>query len=532
MRYFGWIFIFFITLYIIPLGSRPMLSPVEFDFAETAREMLETGHGVTPPEVPGGTSACAMAPNRFPMAYWLTVACFKLFGINNFSARLPAALAAGLAAVLISVLIRQSLRDEKLASLVSMIYMSFLMVYLTGNLALAEGIFAAFNTGCVGTLFLALQEQSFNRRKFLLLAIAGGFTALAFLSGGIEAVIYPAVTLIAYLLICGRLRELPVIALPSLFFAALPLIPWALCLREKMPNYWQELLRLHHFTAGFGSFPWYVYPAAAVIGLIPVIILLPAALMTGRESWKRLFRQPLCRYATCALAMPLVVMMICRNVSPATVLICFPALAVLITLGIQAYFNNGGHHRAYDWMMNLWALLLIATGILEAAGWFFRDRVEAYLEALPVTPMALIILGVTSIIGGGVILYSRRGNWRSRLYLFFFSLAILPLGVSWCITGGRRLPEHALRSFIDGNHIRHEPGSVILTGRRLGSAVSWCAAGCDVRILDGTAAAKGSGIRYVILECDDPAWKDLPKPDRLSCNGPFTCAVFAGGDNR
>ena len=33
MKYFGWIFLFFVIVYILPLGSRPLVIP-EYKFAE------------------------------------------------------------------------------------------------------------------------------------------------------------------------------------------------------------------------------------------------------------------------------------------------------------------------------------------------------------------------------------------------------------------------------------------------------------------------------------------------------------------
>ena len=104
MKYFGWIFLFFIMLYIVPLGSRPMLAPDEFRYAEIPREMIDRGDYTTP-------RLCGMRYfEKTPMNYWLTAGSFRLFGHNTFANRLPAALAAGLTALLTALLIHQALK--------------------------------------------------------------------------------------------------------------------------------------------------------------------------------------------------------------------------------------------------------------------------------------------------------------------------------------------------------------------------------------------------------------------------------------
>ena len=177
MKYFGWIFLFFIMVYIVPLGSRPMLAPQEFTNAETAREML-LNKSVSVPVLLGETDVV------MPMNYWLSAGSFKLFGENAFANRLPSALAVGLTALLLALLVQQTLRNEKLAALAAMIYMSSSLVYSIGTLALSANVFIMFITGASGLFFLSQQEPKFNRRKFLLLLLCGISVGLAFLTKG------------------------------------------------------------------------------------------------------------------------------------------------------------------------------------------------------------------------------------------------------------------------------------------------------------------------------------------------------------
>lgn len=440
MKYFGWIFLFFIMLYILPLNNRPVLTGTENCHRQITCEMM-CGNRTVP------VYQGELQRDRMPMANWLTLASFKLFGVNRFASRLPATLAIGITALLTALIIQQTLRDEKLAALAATICMSFSLGLFLSNSLPETAIFTMFVSGASGALFLATQEERFNRRKFLILVLSGIFTALAFLTGGSYALIFPLAAIILFLIVEHRTEELLFTIPVYLISAILPVIPWAIAVSGMVPGYWQEFFSFSGFRMSLGSgAPYYAYFAAMVLGCFPVIILLPTVIMAGKEAWGRLIRQPLCRFAMTALISSLMLLTLLRNAPAGMIFVAFPALSLLIAMGIQAYFNNGGHHRSFNWMLNVWGLFLLLTGILETVCWFMRDSlIQEYAASLPITRLFLINLGITSIIGGGIILYSLRGNWRSRLYLYFFSVAILPLAISWCFTGDTLIRDNYLR---------------------------------------------------------------------------------------
>lgn len=513
MKYFGWIFLFFIALYILPISSRPMLSPDEFINANIAKEMVFSGNYAIP-------AFAGETTNIMPMTAWLTAGSFKLFGLNTFAARLPAAIAVGLCAILIALLIRQNLRDEKLAALAATIFMGFSIVILSTSIAAAEIIFLISASGAAGTIFLALQEPKFNRRKCLLLILSGAFSALGFLCRGYDALIFPALILIPFIISSKKYRELATTTPLWLIFTILLLLPWY-CPIAGNREYLNSILSFAVWKENFGLHHWYSYAIAFVIGLLPMIILIPAALMTGKESWKRLLNQPLCKFATSGVIMPLIYLSITRNEPLTMILMVFPALAILIALGLQAYFNNGGHHRAFDWMLNVWALFLFITGIIEVVLWCMRTNLlQEYFSLLPLTRLFLINLGVSSIIGGGVILYSLRGNWRSRLYLFFFSIAILPLAISWCFSADKKMPGNDLRIIVRECGIT--ASSTVVTRKEFYQAVAWyCQWQQPVKLLEGDTIPGNKGC-FIILQKNDPAWQKTPD----ECQKSFVCGEF------
>ena len=146
---------------------------------------------------------------------------------------------------------------------------------------------------------------------------------------------------------------------------------------------------------------------------------------------------------------------------------------------------------------------------------------------VPVTPLFLINLGVSSIIGGGLILYSLRGNWRSRLYLFFFSVAIMPLGISWCIASDRHMPEASFNMIVNELDLLPEK-TMFVTSAEYMPAVAWSNKHMFISdAANGLPESHGNPV-CVIMTVDNENWSKLPKPDKdMICNG-FRAALYHG----
>ena len=481
MKYFGWIFLFFIMVYIVPLGSRPMLAPQEFTNAETAREML-LNKSVSVPVLLGETDVI------MPMNYWLSAGSFKLFGENAFANRLPSALAVGLTALLLALLVQQTLRNEKLAALAAMIYMSSSLVYSIGTLALSTNVFVMFITGASGLFFLSQQEPKFNRRKFLLLLLCGISVGLAFLTKGIIAFAVAGLIYGVFLICKRKWLDLFIIPVIIFIFAALTIAPWGAVVLKKFPDaasiIWQDFAEFFVSDSSYGKInTWYYYLPLLIIGLMPSGLLIPAAGAEGRDAWKKLFSQPLFQFCICALIVPLVFFSAIPVKHSGYTLLCFPSAAILIAAGVQLYFNAGGHHRSYNWVMNIWGFLLLAGGMaLIAVSYLNIPQASEFVSKLHFSELVLVTLGIAAAVGGILILYSLRGNWRSRLYLFFFGISLLPLSISWCVKPNSRMPEQIIASVIAENDLKPQK-MLIVSSHRLAPAVAWTAKNDQVKII-------------------------------------------------
>jgi 4-amino-4-deoxy-L-arabinose transferase-like glycosyltransferase len=90
------------------LGGRGLSEPDEGRFAEVGREMAVTGEYLTP-RLNGVNHL-----SKPPVTYWLIALSVKMFGANEFAARLPAALAA-LGTLIAVYLLARSARSEATA---------------------------------------------------------------------------------------------------------------------------------------------------------------------------------------------------------------------------------------------------------------------------------------------------------------------------------------------------------------------------------------------------------------------------------
>lgn len=73
-----------VLMRLLTLGLYPLTDTTEARYAEVARKMVELGDWITP-WYDYGVPFWA----KPPLSTWLTAASFKVFGLNEFAARLP-----------------------------------------------------------------------------------------------------------------------------------------------------------------------------------------------------------------------------------------------------------------------------------------------------------------------------------------------------------------------------------------------------------------------------------------------------------
>ncbi len=479
MKYYALVALFFVVAYLIPLGGRPLVSPDEFRYAEIPREMIDSGDYVLP-------HLMNMRYFEKPvMGYWLTAASFEVFGQNAFALRLPSALGAGLAALLIALLIRQTLRDDKTAALGALLFLTCGLVYGIGTFAVLDSQLTGLVTGVSCAAFLAAMEPKFTRRKVALLVICGAFAAFAFMTKGFLAFVVPGLAMFGFLLWERRWKEFLILPWIPLVTALILIAPWALAVHRADGDYWRYFVVVEHlqrFLSDSGEqHPepfWFLIPFL-VGGAFPAAFLLSAAIPGIRAERKTFFRQPLYRFALCAVVLPFVFFSISSGKLATYILPCFPFLAVLGAGGVAAYFRTGGPYRAFHLVMSIWGALLAIAGI--------GVLVIAVGNLIPQFSSVRIIVGLLGICGaisGGLLLFSWKYIWRTRFYLFFAGIGLVLMIGGWAITPellDSKTPESALREL--PGKLNYDPSqAVLLTHPSMIHAIGWVYHRPDARL--------------------------------------------------
>ena len=190
--------------YFVNLGVSSIWDANEAFYAQTPREMIEAGDYVTP------SFNFQLRMNKPVMSYWNVAVSYRLFGISEWSERLPIAIG-GLVVIGIAFALGRLLNGT-MAGLLS----ALVLATSPRLLLLARRIIIDVHiTMWMGLILLcfALSETRPHRRLYLcLMYVAAG---LGVLTKGPVAVFLPALVFLVYLASQKRLGDLRTMMLPA-----------------------------------------------------------------------------------------------------------------------------------------------------------------------------------------------------------------------------------------------------------------------------------------------------------------------------
>jgi 4-amino-4-deoxy-L-arabinose transferase-like glycosyltransferase len=267
------------VIYLGSLFAPPLMDDADTVHAEAAREMVEHNDWVTL-RINGGFRYLEKAP----LMYWCVAASYKIFGVHDWSTRLPIAL--GMLALLLVVyrMGRRFYNDEGglYAALAlatgfgPFIYTRFLIPEMLVALWLALG-FDFFLT----TLEQADAGQEVNR--WLCWGIAATM-ALNVLTKGLIGLVFPIGTIFLYLLLTKNLRHLLKLRLASSFLIFLLIaVPWHMLAGFRNPAqgqaqgfFWFYFINEHflrylkkRYPADYDTVPLGIFWGLMLVWLMP-----------------------------------------------------------------------------------------------------------------------------------------------------------------------------------------------------------------------------------------------------------------------
>jgi len=213
------IFIMSLICFLPGLNAYGMLDPTDSFFFEVPREMIQCSHYVTP------LYNYIDWLDKPAFSFWLTIVFYKLFGINDFSARLPAALS-GVILVVATYIFALKKIGKRAAVLSAVILSSSPLFLIVGHVALSDEVLSMLFG--LSMLFIGAALAS-NKQKINLIAYV--LLALAVLCKGPIALVLVSGTVCLYLLavsnslnvIQENLSKLrPIAAISVLFGLCLP----------------------------------------------------------------------------------------------------------------------------------------------------------------------------------------------------------------------------------------------------------------------------------------------------------------------
>jgi 4-amino-4-deoxy-L-arabinose transferase-like glycosyltransferase len=311
------LWLLFAVLFLF-LGSRGLNEPDEGRYAELGREMADGGSWLVP-HLNGFEHF-----QKPPLIYWFTATCLKVFGHNEWAARMPSALAA-CGILLLTMAIARRLWDENRARIAAIVLVATLEFFVLARLLTPDMLMSFFITAAITALVY--------ERRWLFFIMMG----LGFLTKGPMALVVPlSAALGAHI---ARDKSLPRFRFPwvrGMMITLLIGLSWFILLAVLDPPLFEYFWR-YEFVDRFASSkhgrsrPFWFFAPVLIAGLLPWTYLIPGLV---RDAWRKVRAKQLSPTQGLLLgwvALPLIVLSISGSKLPTYVLPLMPAFALAIS---------------------------------------------------------------------------------------------------------------------------------------------------------------------------------------------------------
>jgi 4-amino-4-deoxy-L-arabinose transferase-like glycosyltransferase len=399
--------------YFVNLGVSSIWDANEAFYMQTPREMMEAGDYVTP------TFNFQLRMNKPVLSYWLVALSYHLFGISEWSERLPIALGG------IGIIATAFGLGRLMAGTIGGLFAALVLATSPRLLLLARRIIIDIQvTMFMGLvlLFFALSETRPARRRLYLclMYVAAG---LGVLTKGPVAVFIPAVVFLVYLGSQKRLADIRRMMLPLGAVISLAIVvPWYYFVyREHGWEYigsfiFGENLGRYAQAVGEQSRGLLFYVPVMMADLFPWSLLLPVALW-----WAVRERTPVARLLVIWITTIVVFFSLSGTKEDLYILPIVSAEAALIGAMVGTALDGRALSHPAAWFAGAAASVLVIAGAV--AFWLFSMSDRYSLDGAAA-------VAITAIAGGFVALAV---SFRRQLFLAVTTIAGTLVIVGWCI---------------------------------------------------------------------------------------------------
>ena len=367
-------------IYLASCGHPPaLLDDADTVHAEAAREMAESGDWVT------------LHANKIrylekaPLMYWSIALSYKVFGVSEYSSRLPIALAT-LGLMLSTMLLGSFAFGDKAGFYSALCIGSSVGIFLFTRVLWPDVMLSLFIT----MAFYCFLRSGVDPRQERYAYGIYFFGALAVLTKGLIGAAFPAIIILAYLLITGEVRRLAQLKLigGTLLFLLIA-APWHIAAGLSNPGslmvgtpspgqgrgfFWfyfmnEHLLRYigRRYPADYDTVPLPLFLGLHVVWLFPWSFFLPLAIRDFPRRVRNLNREDRVTLFLVVWAV-LVILFFCFSTTQEYYTMpSYPAFALLIGCALakaEARLRAGGRES----LLKVTQLALACMGLIVFAG--------------------------------------------------------------------------------------------------------------------------------------------------------------------
>ena len=227
---------------------------------------------------------------KAPLSYWLVAFCYRIFGVNEFAARLPMALSVLLLGVLALVWGRRAF-GERAGIYAGLFVYTCVGVFLFTRILIPDVLLSLLIAASLYFLLTALEPGDEAWRWYAGYACV----ALGVLTKGLIALAFPVGTAFLYLLVTGEWRRWREFRLASgLVLFLLIAAPWHILAGLRNTGgqgghgfFWFYFVNEHflrflgrRYPRDYNKLPWALYWSLHLVWLFPWSLYLPAAVRT------------------------------------------------------------------------------------------------------------------------------------------------------------------------------------------------------------------------------------------------------------
>src|SRR6266700_7940177 len=289
----GIIFLLWVAIYLAGIFSPALLDDVDTIHAEAAREMVNRHDWVT--LYTDGIRYLEKAP----LMYWGVAASYELFGVSEWSTRLPLMLGV-LALLLVTYVLGKRAYGKRTGFYAAVVLATSLGPYIFTRFQIPDIIVGLWMALSAFFFLLSLEQEQPSRW------VCWGFAAtcaLNVLTKSLIGLVFPLGTIFLYLLCTGNLRHILRMRLISstLVFLAIA-APWHILAAVRNPSQgavrgflWfyfvnEQLLRYvgKRVPPGYDTVPLFIFWGLLILWLMPWCIFLPQAVREIPRKWRGL----------------------------------------------------------------------------------------------------------------------------------------------------------------------------------------------------------------------------------------------------